>query len=83
MNEAVNISRKAELTRPTVQRLREVSPARLAAPIISLDRCAFYSTTTPNRNVRNSLKTNGRCPVYSTEDRGGLQAPSLPSSRPF
>ncbi len=30
----------------------------------------FYSTTTLNRNVRNTLKTNDRCTFYSTINRG-------------
>ncbi len=40
----------------------------------------FYSTITPNRNVRNSLKTNNRCTSYSTEDRGGLRPRFSPIS---
>jgi len=34
----------------------------------------FYSTTAPNRNARNLLKTNNRWHFYSTEDRGGSRA---------
>jgi len=33
----------------------------------------FYSTMNPNRNARNSMKTNNRCTFYSTITRGAAQ----------
>ena len=34
----------------------------------------FYSTMPPNKNVRNSQKTNNRCTLYSTINQGGGEA---------
>ncbi len=56
-------------------------PSGAEGPLLGLRGCLpSYSTTTPNRNVRNPLKTNDRCTFYSTINRGASAPDFAPST---
>jgi hypothetical protein len=64
------------LRRTVIRRIRAH-----ARPSASAKLTRFYSTMKPSRNRRNSLKTNNRCTLYSTINRGGAAA-HFPAQNP-